>query len=204
MRTRGRYATIGLVLLTVVACGEGPAEPEDAGFEGVDFGIAEGAAGAHHAEGEPAAAGSILDHDFAIALADSVGGIVLASYDADTRDLFILQVGSTRPGNSTCDTVTSGSPCHGRYFENVRDEDGGVRVDGRLDLTSGGLALDAVGPERLTGSFTGRLERVAGTGEDAIEIEDGRIDVDYRAEPMSTGRLTCLIQLTVDGSSCDA
>lgn len=208
MRPHERYATIGLVLFTLGACGEGPAEPsadpQDPEFEGVDFGIPEGTAGAHSAAGEPADVDSLLDREFAIAMPDSLGGLVIVSYDEDTRNVFILQVRSADPSDYACGTITSAMPCHGRYLEGVRDEDGGIQVDGRLALTTGDVTLDEVGPERLTGSFAGLLERTDGSGTDAIEIEDGRIDVDYRTDPLMGESLTCLIQLMVDGTSCEA
>lgn len=192
-----------LVAFALTACDEGTTAPDDGAPTpiGVDFGLAVGDFGNHHGEGLPAS-GAPLAGGFAVAFPDSLGGLVVLSYDDRSSDLFILQVSSATPGTFDCGPVTTGSPCHGRLFENVREVGEMVQVDGQLDITEGTLELREVGPDDVEGSFSASLVRTAGSGESSLTIINGSIFVDLLEKPGESGGLACLIRLAMGTTDC--
>lgn len=203
-RTSARLSALAMgVALVLAACTPDATQPGDDPGLGVDFGVAAGTPGAHKAQGDPASTGDILGSEFAVALPDSVGGLVVVSYDAESSDLFILQVQAVTAGTYACAPVTEGPPCHGRFLENVRTEGDQLLVDGQLDVIEGSIDLLTVGPDRLTATFQARLERSFGDGEPVeIVVQDGTIDVPWVAQGLTDGRLTCLIGLTGATPGC--
>ena len=201
---RKRLPILGMLAAVVLAaCGDEPAGPDpEPTAEGVDFGLRSDVAGAHSAEGEPAVGSAVLGDEFAAAVRDSIGGLVVLSYDADTRGLFILQVAAQAPGTYACGPVESALPCHARYFENVRVDGDRIEVDGRFDLTGGTLTLEAVADETVDGAFAGTLERTAGEGITTVEIESGTFRVRLVPGELADGGLDCLIGLTGSGPVC--
>lgn len=190
-----------LVTFALTACGAtGPDDGAPTPI-GVDFGLAEGDFGNHHGEGQPASGAPLADW-FAVAVPDSLGGLIVLSYDDRSSNLFILQVSSATTGTFDCGSVTTGSPCHGRLFENVREEEGMVQVDGQLDVTEGTLELREVGPDEVEGSFSASLVRTAGTGASSLSVVNGSILVDLLEGPVENGDLACLIRLTVGATDC--
>lgn len=202
-----KNSTLGalvLVILAGTACESDPISPSDEAPTpaGIDFGLAEGTFGALHADQKQPAAGAPLTDEFAVAVPDSVGGLVLLGYDITTSNLFILQVASTREGTYECGPVTNATPCHARYFENVQEESGVVQVDGRLDLATGHLVLDEVGPDQVAGTFEAHFQRTAGEGDSTADVENGTILVDLLEGPVENGGLACLVRLTTGATDC--
>lgn len=198
--TRSKWILASLAL-TLAACedGTGPGTPAP---DGIDFGLAQGTFGALYADRDQPSAGAPLSGEFAVAAPDSIGGLVLLAYDDGTKNLFILQVQSAEGGTYACGPVENGPACHARLFENVRDEDGLVQVDGRLDLTTGSLDLGEVGPDDVTGTFQAHFERTAGEGGQSFDVANGTILVDLLDESVENGGLLCLVQLAVGGTTC--
>lgn len=198
--TRTKW-TLAALALTLAACEDatGPGAPAP---DGIDFGLAQGTFGALYADREQPSAGAPLSGEFAVALPDSIGGLVLLAYDGGTKNLFILQVNSDEAGTWTCGPVENGPACHARLFENVREEEGLVQVDGRLDLATGSLTLAEVGPEDVAGSFEAHFERTAGEGAASFDVVNGTILVDLLEENVENGGLLCLVELAVGGTSC--
>lgn len=198
-----RFASccIAFIGIALVGCSDSVSDPNDPppAPAGVDFGLAVGTPGAHHAEGTPGSSEPPLAGQFAVAVPDSLGGLVLLSYDEATSDLFILQATNAGTGEYACGPVTGDAPCHARLFENVRMEDGAVRVDGRLDLVGGSLTLNEVDPDEVAGSFDAVLERTSGDGIESIEVTDGTVLVDLLPGPVEDGGLWCLVELTMEG-----
>jgi hypothetical protein len=189
-------------MATLAACDD-TTGPDGVPTSGIDFGLPAGP-GSHSAQGAVASANSPLDGEFAVAVPDSVGGLVLLSYDGATSDLFILQIVDAEPGEHTCGPVEDAAPCHARLFENVRVDDGVVVVDGRFDLVEGVVTLQTVGPDRVVGTFEARLDRTdPDGGQDFILVENGTLGVEYVDEQLAKGGLACLIALTGGGETCD-
>jgi hypothetical protein len=195
---------LGLFAAAIVACGPGALDPseEEPSPAGISFGLEEGTFGAHYADQRLPSDPNPLTDEFAVAVPDSVDGLVLLAYDGGTSNLFILQVSSTAKGTYACGPVTGGHPCHARFFENVREQDGVVEVEGRLDLTSGTLTLSQVGPDDVTGAFEAHFERTGGQGGSTIDVFHGTIAVDLLQGPVEKGGLGCLVALTVGATEC--
>lgn len=194
---------LALLALALGACAETPTADGDAPApDGIDFGLAAGTAGAHYADRSLPAEGAPLAGEFAVAIPDSLGGLVLLSYDQETSDLFILQVAEMEIGTYGCGPVEEGSTCHARLFENVREEGGIVEVDGRLDLATGSLTLGGVGPDDVRGSFQAHFERSAGEGTPSIDVFHGTILVYLLEGPVESGGLACLVELAAGATDC--
>jgi hypothetical protein len=200
MRTSATATGLLALALAMAACDTDVQAPGPTSVDGVDLAFDHQTYGSHAASGNVAASGSPLASEFAVAVNDSLGGLVVLSYDADSRGLFILQTATRATGTYTCLGVeTGGPPCHGRYLHNVRVEDGLMRVDAHLELSSGTLVLKQVGGGVLRGTLDARLDPVAGEDSDPLIITDGVLDVRYIAEELEDGRLHCLIGLTGGG-----
>lgn len=201
---RSMGARLGLALTTVVtlaACDDGTG-PDAPAPDGIDFGLAQGAVGAFYADRQAPSATDPLASEFAVAVPDSLGGLVLLAYDGGTKNLFILQVREAEVGSYTCGPVENGPACHARLFENVREVEGVVQVDGRLDLVTGSLTLNQVGSTSVAGTFQGNFDRTAGEGEDGFDVVNGTILVDRLPGTVEGGSLACLVALAMGGTTC--
>lgn len=198
--TRFVWALLGGLALS--GCDDGgtaPTSDTPPAPPGVDFGLAADRFGSHSAKGVPSSPEKPLQGEFAVAVPDSLGGLVILSYNDATSHLFILQVASTAEDGYQCGTVSTAPPCHARFFENVREVEGVVRVDGRLDLETGGLTLIEVREDVVLATFRGQFVRTAGAGEPTFTVTDGTIDVDLLEGPLPSGGLGFLVDLAVDG-----
>ena len=183
------------ILLLTAACDDASSTgPVDSGA-GVLFtsgSIAYGASGNPSVGGD----GSILNDEFAVARADSVGGFAVISYDPTSTDqktgnLFVLQAPRST-GTMQCGDNFGQQPCHGRYIVGITD---GATTSFQkwYDIKQGSITVTAIGPDRLKASFSVVLGTQTG---ESIIVENGTIDVPYTAAALTDGALRCLIGLT--------
>lgn len=202
-RLVGLLALLGLLALVAVgACADGVSPDDRLELAGVDFGIAGGSLGAHSAGGEPVGSGSLLSGEFAVAVADSLGGLVLVSFDEENAGLFILQIGSVEPGEYACSGVEAAPACHGRFFDDVQVSGGMIEMGAHFEIHSGSATITSNEEGRLQGELSVRIDPVGGTAADPIVVTDGVIDVRYLDEELDDARLWCLIGLTGSGDDC--
>jgi hypothetical protein len=176
----------------------GSGEP-DGGAEGIHF--RDGAGVAWDAAGTPSAGGDLLDTPFAVARADSVGGIVLIGFDprGDVGDLFVLQAPRSA-GTFAC--ADGGAPCHGRFITGVTIESTAA-FDRYYSVVSGSLMLTQIGPDRMRGTFDLKLADGSSPG-DTLVVDAGVVDVPYVSDEVTNGALRCLLSLVGIGTgSCD-
>jgi hypothetical protein len=175
-------------------CGDGTAPLP--GVEGVNLQWVGGSG--FTAAGSPTyAAGSVVPATFAVAIADSVGGIVIAAYQqlADRGDLFVLQLTENRLGtHGPCAVITSPSACHGRIIENVTATN--TTNMAYFQVTTGTVQIQSVG-DRLVGKVSGlRLE-----GPETRIIEDGTIDLPFIQGEDAIRMMRCFLA-TAQGNAC--
>lgn len=178
------------VLLSLSGCERDAAGPGPDSTAGVRFDDGDAI---HAAHGSPHA-GGILDLEFAVARADSVGGFVLVSYDrtqGEAGNLFVLQAPrATR----SFECALHAGPCHGRYIIGVRDGST-VTADRWFHVTDGTLEVTQIGPDRLRGSFRLTLDAMDGKPDAIITAENGTFDVPWIAGQVTDGALACLLLL---------
>jgi hypothetical protein len=186
-----------LLLVTVTACTDAATSPVDNSDDGLTF----TAAGLHPFEANGSQdPNNVLAGSFAIAFADSLQGLVAIGYSrADSAgDVLILQF-PRQTGTYACGQT---APCHGRLLSNVRlfqHPDGytGWSTQRHFEIQSGMVTATQVGPTRLRGTFQAILEPTDGGA--AIQINDGKIDVDYNSTPPPPGQsmrgVECLLRL---------
>ena len=181
------------VLLTLMACSEGPVQVEE-DPHGITF-TAAGLQG-FAANGTPDA-NEVLASSFALSFADSLSGVVAMGFsptDSSSGDILILQF-PREPGTYSCGT---GAPCHGRLFTGVRLFEVGRFTSARyFEIESGSVTATEVGPTMLRGTFQVDMEMPYGT--ETLQIADGRIDVRYNPVPPAPGEshrgIECLLRL---------
>ena len=198
-----RRRDVGTLLLAaamtgLVACEDGTG-PETPDVPRVAFTWADGAE--YEAEGEPVfEGGDVAAEAFAIAFADSVGGLAITSFretEGTRGDLFVLQITDLDEGEfGPCGT---GGECHGRVLEDV-DAANLADVGAFWEIVSGSVTLDEAGPERVTGSFTDLvLERVDGTAPDRT-IESGTFDLPLLSDEEGVEIMECLLERATGGA----
>lgn len=178
----------------LAGCADGTAPSPNA--EGVNLQWSGGSG--FSASGSPTyAAGSVVPATFAVAIADSVGGIVIAAYQqrADRGDLFVLQLAENRLGlHGPCAVITSPSHCHGRIIENVTATNTTNMV--YFQVTTGIVQIQSVG-DRLVGKVSGlRLD-----GPETRIIEEGTIDLPFIQGEDAIRMMRCFLA-TAQGIAC--
>ena len=150
-----RFITIAATAALLGACAsDEPAGPGAEFDEGVHFAQTSGVA--HSASGSPSGSnGSLLNAEFAVAREDSVGGIVIMSYDASAGGAGNLLVLQAPRQATTFECAIHGTECHGRVISLITTEDGSIGAARYYHLSSGNLTMTEVGPERLRGTFAG-------------------------------------------------
>ncbi len=210
-----------LAVLASAACDD-PATPGSMAATGVNFtylgGPSYAADGVPDFEGGDVGAGT-----FAIAFPDSVGGLVLSSFqkgDGTRGDLFILQLTVERTGDfgpcgvrrdshgevvalaervgGTGSRSWIGGDCHGRLLENI-DAENLQSLDAAWEIASGIVQVTEAGPERVVGSFKG----LTLAGDDGFRtIDSGTFDLPLLSAQQGVDIMQCfLTRLT--GGSCD-
>ena len=181
------------VLLTLVACSDGPVQVED-DPDGITFTAAGLQAFAANGTPDP---NEVLASSFALSFADSLSGVVAMGFsptDSAGGDILILQF-PRQPGTYSCGT---GESCHGRLFTGMRLFEGGRYASVKyFEIQSGSVTATEVGPTMLRGTFQVDMEMPYGT--ESLQITDGRIDVKYNPVPPAPGEshrgIECLLRL---------
>lgn len=193
----GLAALAGLLSLTT---GYGCAESEPTGPEedatGVEFSFDGERSGQYQSEGTPTISSEGLPEvgSWAIARADSLGGMVVAGFEptgTTDGDLFILQLHPIGTGEFTPCGVVGVEGCHGRFVVGVDTEDlSGVQA--WYEMSEGSVTLTEAGPDRVRGTFTATFTNQIGHG--TLTVEDGVIDVPFSQDISVANGLACLVE----------
>ena len=187
-----------LLLVTVTACSDSATSPVDNNDNELTF----TASGLQPFEANGTQdPNNVLAGSFAIAFADSLQGLVAIGYSPtdSAGDVLILQF-PRQSGTYACGLA---APCHGRLLAGVRlfqHPDGytGWTTQRHFEIQSGTVTAAQVGPTRLRGTFNATL--LPSDGGAAIQINDGKIDVDYNSTPPGPGQsmrgVECLLRLS--------
>ena len=191
------WLMIGSLTLTFLsaACsdGTGPGTPE-----GLQLTFAEG--GTHTAQGEPSFAGGQLGAGtFALAFADSVGGLVITSFqvtDGSVGDLFVLQINEVAVG--TWGPCRVGGDCHGRILEGLDREDL-QSPPVHWEMIDGEVVVEAL----VEGRITGRLSDLTFEGAEGTTraVESGTFDLPLLSHAEGIAIMQCFLA-SVTGGSC--
>jgi hypothetical protein len=193
-----RIPTLLVTIATAAAlagCSEaaGPESPGD----GLDFSW-EG--GAHHAAGLPSFSGQEIEPEtFAIAFPDSVGGLVVASFELEegtVGDLFILQLVQRATGTFTCGL---GHDCHGRILEGI-DAANLQSVETYWEIESGSVTVETLTADRVAGHFDDLL-LVAGDAGPTRTVDSGTFDLELLSEADGVDIMRCFLT-RVTGGTC--
>lgn len=144
------------------------------------------------------ASGQVSPATFAIAFADSVGGLVITSFQATTGtrgDLFILQLTSLQPG--TFGPCGVGAGCHGRLLEGI-DADNLHDVEAAWEIVDGTLVLEAAA-DRAVGSFT-NFELRSADGASTRTVTSGSFDLPLLDHAEGTANMQCFLARATGGS----
>lgn len=198
MRTIWRFGVVlpALVVASAVAsCGDGTGPEASAG---VRLAFDDGAF--HEAAGDPTfSAGGLETATFAIAFPDSVGGLVITSFqltEGTRGDLFVLQVTAFAEGEyGPCGP---GAPCHGRILEGFDPE--ALEVQAYWEMTGGSVRVDALG-ERVSGSLSDAAYARVGDGA-TLGIESGTFDLPLLTQEEGVAIMECFL-IRATGGSCD-
>ena len=188
----GRFA---LTFITVECSeGTGPGTPG-----GLQLTFADG--GSHSASGEPSFAGGQLGAGtFALAFADSVGGLVITSFevtDGSVGDLFVLQINDVAVG--TWGPCGVGGDCHGRILEGLDREDL-QSPPVHWEMTSGEVVVE----DLVEGRITGRLSDLTfeeAEGPATRAVESGTFDLPLLTHAEGIAIMQCFLA-SVTGGSC--
>ena len=197
MRMRRRYVVVPLALAVALsACAEATGPN---GEEGVRLAFDDGAS--HVAAGDPTfGAGGLEAATFAIAFPDSVGGLVITSFQLTgetTGDLFVLQAGTFAEGEyGPCQV---GGECHGRILEGIDPEN--LQVAAYWEMTGGTLSVDEIGGDRIRGRLTD-LAYERSDDRATLVVESGTFDLPLLSQEEGVAIMQCFLY-RVTGGSCD-
>ena len=202
MNTRITKIACVLAAVGLAACQSETTGPDSQTPDGISFSSTAGPS--FSAEGTLTASSSavVLADEFAVARADSLGGVVLVGYDQDASgggNLFIIQAPKAT-GTYTC---SSSASCHGRYITNVTVTGNTSDADRRFEITSGTLVVASVSSGRLEGTFSGTLESDDGAPAASFTVSNATIAVPFLAAGVTDGSLACLLsKVGIGGGSC--
>ena len=186
--------------ITILAACSDSTDPSPLLDSGVQLVFAGG--GSFTAAGDPAFDDtSVIPATFAVALADSTGGIVIAAYNQrETEgDLFILQLTENRLGAfGSCQRDTAN--CHGRIIENITAT---TTTGWRMwEITSGGVDV-ATRDDRLTGTVTQMVLQWTDPdlGLQTRTIESGSFNLPFLTGNDALRMMRCFLQ-DAQGESC--
>ena len=189
-------SVVALLLATALAgCDEGTAPVPDG--EGLHFTFD---GGAHNGAGMPAFTdGEFAGETFAIAFPDSVGGLVLASFERKSGtvgDLFILQL--TRREAGDFDPCGTGHECHGRLLDGL-DATDLQSLEAAWEVTAGTTIVEELTEQRVVGGFRSLL-LVRQDGGTTRSI-DGTFDLPLLSEAEGVDIMKCFLT-RVTGGAC--
>lgn len=179
-----------------VGCDDDEATGPNGTSSGLEFEYDGARSGSYQSEGMPTIAASGLPDvgSWAIARADSLGGLVIAGFEPTGQtqgDLFILQLHPLGTGEFTPCGVSGGEGCHGRFIVGVDTEDLSA-VEAWYEISEGSVTLTEAGPDRVVGSFSATFTEFGGTA--TLTVTDGVIDVPFSQDPSLANGLRCLIE----------
>lgn len=189
-----------LAALALASC-EGGADPlfPPAG-DGLAFVYGGAASGSYRASGDAALRPDGLPGfgRWAVARADSVGGIVVAGLEptgGGRGNLFILQLRGRETGEYRCSYLGTGAgarKCYGTLIVGI-DLDDPSRPGEHYYVDSGTVTVTALTADRIRGSFGVGLRALRDESK-RITVTDGRIDVPYAEGMAMFNGLTCLVE----------
>lgn len=144
--------------------------------------------------------GDLSAADYAVAIPDSVGGLIIASFQLDegTRgDLFILQLTERRVGeHGPCQ---DSSPCHGRIFLGI-DAANPYDAGALWTLVDGTVSIASLTADRVTGSFTDLAYSGPGDARSMLQVEEGTFQLPLLTEAEGREAMQCFLTRLTGGS----
>lgn len=199
---RPTLSRIIVASLTALACGA-PSVTEGGDGEGLTFLWYGGAT--YAATGVPGFEGGDLTGDmFAVALPDSLGGVILAAFDPRDEhvgDLFVLELHDLTEGVLRPCGIDGGARCHGRVFVGID-----IRTleasGGHWEFIGGTVELWTVAPGRVAGSFDNLLLPLEGDAAEERLLTDGTFDLPWMRESGGVAAMRCILQRARGASAC--
>jgi len=192
-------------VLAVTACGDSTTGP--AGQEDSQLTLSYTDGSGYHASGAPTLDGSgdVTSAPFAVAVRDSLGGVVITGFQPTQGrlgDLFVLQLSPVRVG--TFGSCGSDASCHGRILE---DFDAEARQAGGTswEIVAGTVNVDEVGSDRIKGSFSNLVLQAQDTVESDRTVPSGTFDLQLLSEAegkQATTTLLCQAAQPLAGLNC--
>ncbi|HEX2203927.1 MAG TPA: hypothetical protein VHG91_11540 [Longimicrobium sp.] len=203
MTLRSRSYLLALAAACALsACDGGPDDPGPVAA-GLNFTYAGARSGEHRSGGTPSLtqAGVPSFGAWAMANADSVGGVMLAGFDPTTSpegNFFILQLRPAGTGSFDCAAGGQGG-CHGRFIVGVDTGDLTAAPEGWYEVVDGSVDIAEATATRLVGSFEATL--VDAETNDTIHVADGTIDVPFSASPNLSDGINCWARNVQNGTN---
>lgn len=196
-----RIALVAVGLIAAAGCSDPTVPSPPDASEGLQFTDDRGREFA--SVGYPNFSGGALDaSDFAVAFPDSVGGLVISSFEAtegSRGNLFILQLTENRTGNfDSCGVV--GEECHGRLLLGI-DADNVVDVDETWTLVGGAVSITQNAGAEVIGTFTDLIFEGPDAESDLV-VSAGSFSVPLLAENDGRAILDCFLTQAT-GGTCD-
>lgn len=205
MRWMKTATTLGTVVgaLAVGACDDATTAPGDMETDGLSFTYHNGAT--YKASGMPAFEGGDLSGGmFAIALPDSLGGVVITAFDAregTVGDLLILQLAELAVDVfGPCDALVGGD-CHGRIIADI-DATTLEVSGGHWELVGGNVEVLIAAPDRVAGSFDGLVLRLQGDPAEERVLGEGVFDLPLMSEAEGAAAMKCILARSTGASAC--
>lgn len=205
--SRGVALLIAGGLAAVTGCGESSTGPTPEADDGtLSFNWTGG--GPFAASGAPDFQGGDLSGStFALAVADSLGGVVVTGFrpeEGSVGDLFILQIGELHTGTFGPCSLFGDGRCHGRVLEDLDATAPEVSAGSHWEITTGSVQLDVAGPDRVAGSFAGLVLRPLGAAEGQAErtIQDGTFDLPLLKDAEAAALMRCFLRRAAGDTGC--
>lgn len=151
--------------------------------------------------------GDLTGTTFALAVADSLGGMVVTGFrpeEGSVGDLFILQIAEIRTGTFAPCSLLGDGGCHGRVLEDLDATAPEVLAGPHWEMTEGSVQLDVAGPDRVAGSFAGLVLRPLRAPEGLAErmIQDGSFDLPLLKDAEAAAVMQCFLRRAAGATGC--